>query len=169
MTSYTFISFHYILTCITQNPDEKAVISPQGLFGWSFRSHDKILSLIWRQLTGVRLWHHPPWCRRISHLGVPLPSQALIHISDLLSSGRYHRLVGIVSREVTHPAHTHTHTHTGATFRWEADVLITCSALKSCMCWLLLGHCCHFQKKQHTADCSPETSSSEQFICPTLS
>ena len=39
-----------------------------------------------------------------SHL-VPRPSQALVHVSNVMSSGRYHQLRGIVSSEVTDQAH----------------------------------------------------------------
>lgn len=33
------------------------------------------------------------------------PSQALVHVSDLMSTGRYHRMVGVVSQEVSPTFH----------------------------------------------------------------
>lgn len=45
--------------------------------------------------------HYLPALRQVPH-----PSQALVHVSNSMSSGRYHRLVGMVSSEVTHHAHT---------------------------------------------------------------
>lgn len=36
----------------------------------------------------------------ITHESFSHPSQALVHVSQLMSTGKYHRLVGVVSQEV---------------------------------------------------------------------
>lgn len=114
------------------------MISPQGLFGWSFQSHDKMLNLVWRRLTVT--WTQQGWREALTSSTVMQENKSPCCSSPIAGSDP--RLRADVQRQIPQAGRISVqrgkrvmHTHTGAIFKWEADVLIICCMMKICVCW----------------------------------